>query len=659
MKIYLRLPGVLLLFLALALIGFACSDDDPTDGGEIDNDPPAVTKVTGVNSSNVRVEFNEQVNKETAERPDNYLIIESAAAAESGGPVTRGAAPNDTIHVGTAVLLADGKQVLLSTWTWMTDVNYELTVKGIKDVNGNRMTAAATTSFTGSFAPDEIAPELMATSPAPNATNVGTGQSVIVQFSEPMNNSTVFAAFSWTHGTSHVPVKMEERGNVFLFTPLLSLQLNTTYSVALSGAAEDWAGNNLTATNWTFRTTSSPDVTRPTLVSSSPADGAVNVSTGSSIRLNFSETIDPSSFNENAIVVTPSPGDGTGYWSNGGKTLTFEPDAPLADDTQYYIVMPEGAVRDLAGNWLAGSHTIQFTTGSGFASGRCSGLVEGDPFSDNAADPEGAVVVAPNVSPFSDNDENIQIFGADFVAADGRYSIGRLPDRWYFPFVIMDSNGDGRLEPDLGDAVGAYGVDIRMMDTEYDSVQIIGGSTPTGIDIKLFDPMAIAGHVAYVGGSLSQEQLLTIWYSVGFFDTTGFNLTGNLPDPDFGIDNLSVVFDTDWRISELESYPPLVAGTYYVGAYMEVDGNPGYDPDTEPAGFHMNYATQELIPVTVQNGSDALGIDIYLADPASGPTLPAVGWTAAGNVNVPDEVIRTRRLQSWMQRAIDARRSGR
>ncbi|MEJ2719752.1 MAG: Ig-like domain-containing protein, partial [bacterium] len=406
---------------------------------------------------------------------------------------------------------------------------------------------------------------------------------------------------------------------------------------------------------------SMPDLAGPTFVSSSPKDGAVEVSTAASFRLTFSEAIDPLSLIDDTILITPSPGAGTGYWSNGGTTINFEPDAPLADDTQYLIVLPEGALRDLAGNRLAESVTIQFTTGPGFASGTFSGVVDGDPLSNDARDPEGAVIVAPTSSPFVDgeDDDGLPVYGADFVGPGGAYSLVRLPDNWYFPFSILDSNGDGRLEPDLGDAVGAYGVDIRMMDTEYDSVQITGGDALTDINFKLFDPMAITGRVAYTGYMVSQEELLTILYSVVFFDTTGFDPASGFSSPSFYVADRSVIFDSDWSISEMGGFPPPVAGTYWVAAYMEIDGFAGYDPDTEPAGVYMNTATEEWIPVTIENGTDALDLSIYMIDPPGGSNLPAFDLPGARDAKVPESVRRIRQLREWMRNAVEARRASR
>jgi hypothetical protein len=657
MKIPIRVAIVMGALFTLALFGFGCSDDDtPTNGSTPDTTPPKVAHVVGLNFQNVQVEFNEKVNKETAERRDNYLILERALRSAPGESQESAAAPGDTVHVATAVLLAGGTQVVLTTWSWMSDLDYNITVKGVKDVNGNQMTGPSTTAFTGSDNPDEIDPEIVSRSPAPDATGVGAAQSVIVQFSEPMDGSTLFGAFSWTHGSSNVPFTMVDRGNEFAFTPLLTLQLNTDYDVAISSAATDRAGNNVAPATWSFRTTSSADVRPPALESSSPTDGSVNVSTSSVFKLTFSETIDPLSLGDDAILVSPDPGPGTPYWSNNGKTLTFDPDDPLADDTQYTILIPQGAINDLAGHGLEESVTIQFTTGAFFALGAFSGRVEGDEFSADAKDPVGAVVIAPDRSPFIDG-ENMQIYGAEIVGADSTYTVGQLPDGWYYPFSILDSNGDGRLEPELGDAIGVYGIDFRGMDMDYDSLEIDNGNFVSDIDIQLFDPMVVAGKVVYIGDTFTQEQLMAFSYNVGLFDTTGFDVDS--PDwssPDFSVTDMSVVYDPDWSIDELESSPPLSAGTYWVAAYLEVGGSPGFDPGIDPSGVYSVFATGDWIAVTIADGTDALDTDIYLTDPeGGGPSpFPALTWDKTDDSYVPDSVKRARTIRSWMRRALDS-----
>ena len=52
----------------------------------------------------------------------------------------------------------------------------------------------------------------------------------------------------------------------------------------------------------------------------------------------------------------------SGQVSVSGSTLTIDPTNNLAAGTQYFVVLPSGAVRDIVGNAYAGTSTYDFTT---------------------------------------------------------------------------------------------------------------------------------------------------------------------------------------------------------------------------------------------------------------------------------------------------------
>ena len=101
------------------------------------------------------------------------------------------------------------------------------------------------------------------------------------------------------------------------------------------------------------------DTTAPTLLALSPADGASNVATGANLVLSFSEPVAAGSGN---IVINNAAGtvartiavSDTSQVSINGSTVTVNPSADLAVGSSYYINMPAGAFKDLAGNSFAG-----------------------------------------------------------------------------------------------------------------------------------------------------------------------------------------------------------------------------------------------------------------------------------------------------------------
>ncbi|MDH3215511.1 MAG: Ig-like domain-containing protein [Candidatus Krumholzibacteria bacterium] len=635
---------LLTLFMILPIIAFmaGCSDDDsPTGGGGggVDTTPPAIAGVVALDATHLQVTFNEDVKKETAERAQNYLIIEANPAPSPAGPTQRGASsPGDTVQVGTTVLGSDNRTVTLTTWDAMGNLPYDISVSDVEDLRGNKITDPVMVRFTGSNAGDTTPPEIVFRSPAPGATGVGIGESVIVQFSEPMDNNSVRQAFQWTWASGMVSWEMDqEDDNRYVFRPLQALFNSTTYTVTVQGTAQDWAGNGLAAGSvvWNFNTTTVVDNTPPTLVSSVPANGTANVAVTTSLSLTFSEAVEQTSLEE--VFITPDPGSGVVSWSNGGRTVTFAPDSPLIDNTQYTLIILPGSVRDLAGN--ANSETIQivWSTGASFENGAFSGTISGDPNSSQASDPAGALVVAAKSDPLADDD--FAIGGTGVVGINGAYSVMNLADGTYFPVSAMDSNGDGEISPDRGDAIGVYGAVFGGSELP-DSVEIVGGNTVTGIDFQLFDPMAISGTVTYNGTLMEQYP-----YYVLVFDTTGFDIN-NPPAALFETDGFWP-FDPEYTVDEFDE--GLQPGTYFVGAFLDVNFNNVFDDGIDPAGIYDSGG--QPIPITLANGEDALNVDILMEDTVFGALAPPASWKRSAPAAEGKSAFR--RAASIMRRALE------
>ncbi len=73
--------------------------------------------------------------------------------------------------------------------------------------------------------------------PASGSSNVGVGESIIVQFSEPMNEMSVLTAFSFAVAGNPWAVAATGDYNVFVFKPVQPLPLGTTCDARVSTAA--------------------------------------------------------------------------------------------------------------------------------------------------------------------------------------------------------------------------------------------------------------------------------------------------------------------------------------------------------------------------------------------------------------------------------------
>lgn len=615
-------------FLVMLLTIIACSDDDnPADSGPADTAPPSVSSVTAVDAQHIDVVFNEPLDRSSAEQAVNYSIIEGAGIAQA---LRESESPGDTLAVWALALKADQRTVSL-TVDAMTVVPYDMSIVGVEDASGNGITTPVSKSFTGSTDADVTPPELAYRVPKPNAKDVPIAAPLSLVFSEAITYDSFVGGVDWTSSGGNVPfiVLSYDMGVHIEVVPDSPLQPGTKYTVTLAGL-QDESGNTMPSVSWSFTTTSNVDATPPTFVSSSPADGQTQVSIYTDISMTFSEPIDQM---EGWISIAPDIVIGDVSWLDGGKTFVIQLAEPLFDDQQYVItILPDG-VKDLAGNGIREGVVVRFTTGNALATGRISGILGGDPLSEDANDPTGAYAIAFTEGFFV-------ISGFDVVASNDTYDLTNLDDGVYWPWAIMNSNNNDVLDIDDGDAFGAYGMDLRIYDETEDSVVVAGGGHVGGVNFPLFDPSAITGTLSYDGVHSDGYY----YVGIGLFDADDFDPTG---EPLFG----GYAYwpnDTQWWVHTLDGLPD---GRYYIGAYMDVNESSSYEPGIDPAGF---YGGDTPTLVWVQKGRDFLNLVIVLEDPST-PTSFQAGakWPAVKTARYPG-LERIREMDTQLSELIES-----
>ncbi|MBK1826577.1 LamG-like jellyroll fold domain-containing protein [Haloferula rosea] len=109
-----------------------------------------------------------------------------------------------------------------------------------------------------------------------------------------------------------------------------------------------------------FGTSTAGDIDPPTLSSSDPANGAVNVPTNTEILLTFNENIQAGAGIIDLRTVSPDASVETfdvtssGQLVFDGQSLTITPTSPLTTGVEYYLDVPIGAIDDASGNDFAG-----------------------------------------------------------------------------------------------------------------------------------------------------------------------------------------------------------------------------------------------------------------------------------------------------------------
>ncbi|HEX8310611.1 MAG TPA: Ig-like domain-containing protein, partial [Chthoniobacteraceae bacterium] len=108
------------------------------------------------------------------------------------------------------------------------------------------------------------------------------------------------------------------------------------------------------------------DVTGPVPLYVSPVNGKTSAHRLSRVGISFSDTIDPLTINSSTMIVREF-GSATaipGTYSTMVGIVNFVPNAPLAPDTTYEVVLTAGGVKDQSGNGVPAEMVVsQFSTG--------------------------------------------------------------------------------------------------------------------------------------------------------------------------------------------------------------------------------------------------------------------------------------------------------
>ena len=238
------------------------------------------------------------------------------------------------------------------------------------------------TDFTTTAAADSSS-GTVAIGPPDGAQNIGTNAYVRLQFSKPVDRTSVNSnTVSVTADSDSVPVTFTYNlsgadivgANVY---PVNPLPPSTPVIVSVNGVL-DYAGNTfksaamppVSPVTATFTTAALPDLTNPSVTLDFPWYQA-GISTSASFTCHYSEPMDPSSLNPSYTYIysyVTNAGVPVNYaWSTDMMSLTMTPKTQLFANSQYSYQC-EGAI-DLTGNSQNFNWVIFYTGGTNSSAG--------------------------------------------------------------------------------------------------------------------------------------------------------------------------------------------------------------------------------------------------------------------------------------------------
>ncbi len=205
-----------------------------------------------------------------------------------------------------------------------------------------------------------VAPAVISTDPANNATGVVLNKIVTATFNMPMDPLTINSTtFTIKQGATTVAGTVSYSGTTASFTATLAFTASTTYTATITTGAKNAAGVPL-ANNyvWTFTTGAS---IAPTVISTDPANNATTVVLNKIITATFSMPMDPLTINGTTFTLKLGATPVAGTVSYSGSTASFTPLTNLLSSSVYTATITTGA-KNVAGTPLLNDYVWSFTT---------------------------------------------------------------------------------------------------------------------------------------------------------------------------------------------------------------------------------------------------------------------------------------------------------
>lgn len=207
--------------------------------------------------------------------------------------------------------------------------------------------------------PEIVKPQVVAVTPADGSIGAPLNSTITVTFNKDINPSTINCVFV-NDGTANIDGRFGYASKVITFTPSFELSNYKHYTVTVQKEVEDLSGNQMLDDYvWSFDTV---DAMLPSVSSTSPANLATGVSLNSTIRVTFSNDMDPATITGENLIISDGITNIDGDIVYLNKVATFTPSQNLADFTHYVVTVKKEVGKLLSGNHMAGDYIFSFDT---------------------------------------------------------------------------------------------------------------------------------------------------------------------------------------------------------------------------------------------------------------------------------------------------------
>ncbi len=514
---------------------------------------------------------------------------------------------------GAQVLLGQSAAVTDNSGTFRFDsLPAGFYLASVQDAEGNfackqLQLSASSTSFDFTLPVTTSGFEVVAVSPPLNSTSAGLNSDFRIEFSQPLDQSSIGDAADWfSPSLGNVSASTNGAGTVLVLDPELQLPLNQQITVEIPAAAASTAGVSLShVVRWRC-TTEATDTAAPQLITTTPLAGETAHPPNLSAVFEFNEALENNPLP--SISVEPST-EMTATVS--GRYLYVQPAGGWQTLTAYTLSISD--IADGAGNVLGTSLGLSFTT------------------SDQAAP-------AYDVEPAWNRVDNTIVFASDRygsydiykVALDGNelVRLTALPGDERHPSVSRDGQ---RLVFQYRAPGGKWHIYSQRIDGEGEANQLTAGDYN---DQQPVFSYTISDKIAFSSDRVEPSGIFMM-------NSDGSNLLEI--DMQFGSEQTSPAFhpllDTQmlfisnrsgsrdvWR-KTISAIDGSTINLNLTGDYLSQESTPAFSPDAGYVLFVSDYSGVDELWVADADGAFPRQLTFFESDVADPALNPSAGST--------------------------------